>query len=225
MGNREVILNFLRNNAKERFSNSEIETRTKIKPHQQVFQITQTLRALGVVQGRKLGKEWEFWAETNNQPEDSLAHMKRSAAVEMPDEKAQTEVKLTFCWSLLDMVRLEHQKLVFPKTEPVPGIYRFTITTSVEKTYIGETDNLRRRMQHYRSPGPSQQTNVRLNRIIQEALKTGGSVWLSIITAKAHLVSATIKRQLGFEKKSERVLLEHAALLEAAINGNSVLNL
>lgn len=49
--------------------------------------------------------------------------------------------------------------------------------------YIGETDNLRRRLSsNYRSPGPSQQTSLRVNALLRAHLAAGGRVDLAVAT-------------------------------------------
>ncbi len=51
------------------------------------------------------------------------------------------------------------------------------------RDYIGETDNLRRRLSsNYRNPGPSQQTSLRINRLLREHLGRGGAVKLWVAT-------------------------------------------
>lgn len=61
MTNREKILQFLRDIAPDKASNSEIVGRTGVTPHQQVFQITQYLMKNRFVLGQKNGHEWRFW--------------------------------------------------------------------------------------------------------------------------------------------------------------------
>ena len=38
--------------------------------------------------------------------------------------------------------------------------------------YIGETDSLNRRFQQYRTPGPTQTTNIRLNLLMRKIIKS-----------------------------------------------------
>lgn len=61
MKNSEKVLRYLQSIAPKRVGNSEISTRTKIEPHQQVFQITQNLHASKHIRGAKYGRDWEFW--------------------------------------------------------------------------------------------------------------------------------------------------------------------
>jgi hypothetical protein len=62
MNNKDTILRLLQSNPRDEFTNSDIVSRTKITPHQQVFQITRHLRELGEIHGEKRGKEWYFRA-------------------------------------------------------------------------------------------------------------------------------------------------------------------
>ncbi len=47
------------------------------------------------------------------------------------------------------------------------GLFRAGLLTPIripnETVYVGESDNLRRRISHYRNPGPTQRTNIRIN--------------------------------------------------------------
>ena len=60
MNNSERVLEYLRRVAPQSASNREILRATGIKPHQQVFQITQKLLDTGLVRGSKVGNEWHF---------------------------------------------------------------------------------------------------------------------------------------------------------------------
>ena len=62
MTNKEIILAYLTKIAPRSATNADIVARTGVKPHQQVFQITQSLLARGEINGRQIGREWEFWA-------------------------------------------------------------------------------------------------------------------------------------------------------------------
>lgn len=130
-------------------------------------------------------------------------------------------------WQPIGQVRLDESgRPAFPKASLRPGLYSFQFDRAGDRTiYIGETDQLDRRFQHYRTPGPSQRTNLRPHALICETLKTGGAVSVSTAT------SGTIKMKEGGERpadlaqKSERVLLEHAALCVAKVSAINVLNL
>lgn len=63
MTNTDKVLHFLRSVAPQSESNSEIVAHTGIRPHQQVFQITQRLLKAGRIKGVKEGKDWIFWIE------------------------------------------------------------------------------------------------------------------------------------------------------------------
>lgn len=61
--NKDRILNYLQSIAPERVTNSDIREETDVRPHQQVFQITQKLRQSGVIQAARRGREWVFWID------------------------------------------------------------------------------------------------------------------------------------------------------------------
>ena len=75
MSNRDRVLDFLRSISPACATNSEIVSRTGIRPHQQVYQKTQELLTTGILFGRRVGNEWEF---SINGDEDR-AHMAQPA--------------------------------------------------------------------------------------------------------------------------------------------------
>jgi hypothetical protein len=109
-------------------------------------------------------------------------------------------------------------KLVFPELPGVPGIYRLLLRDRQgSSVYIGEAEDLKRRMQHYRTPGPRQLTNLRLHRRIQDVLEGVGAVEVGTATdATLHLNERPLP--LDISKKAFRRLLESAALANALGN-------
>ena len=63
MTHQEEVLGFLSRIAPQAASNSEIVPHTRIKPHQQVFQLTKRQMDEGSITGRREGREWYFSAE------------------------------------------------------------------------------------------------------------------------------------------------------------------
>jgi hypothetical protein len=65
-----------------------------------------------------------------------------------------------------------------------PSVYRWMVwtPTSLSALYIGETDDLARRVQHCLSPGKRQATNLRLKAYFGEALGRGERVELQTFT-------------------------------------------
>jgi hypothetical protein len=130
-------------------------------------------------------------------------------------------LSVEFSWREVGAIRLDGAKLVFPSAPETPGLYRFDFG---DRIYIGETDRLRRRFQHYRTPGSTQTTNIRLNALMGEVLAVPGTAVVSVIT------EATVKidgvwSELDLNHRSARLLLENAALTEARMAGTSVVNL
>jgi len=63
MTHQEEVLGFLSRIAPQAASNAEIVSHTRIKPHQQVFQLTKRLMDEGSITGRREGREWYFSTE------------------------------------------------------------------------------------------------------------------------------------------------------------------
>jgi len=95
MGNREAILAFLQSIAPNTATNSEIVSRTSIRPHTQVFQITRDLMKNGLVKGRQFGSEWTFWV-TDTQSDSAPPSVMREKAIDQknvdPISAAQFEL-------------------------------------------------------------------------------------------------------------------------------------
>lgn len=107
-----------------------------------------------------------------------------------------------------------YAKLRFPPLPTAPRVYRFRFLGLPDSTstYIGETDNLRRRCYHYRNPGPTQQTNIRMQMRIRSHLDSGGMVEFATATRAMLSVGEEIV-PLDLSQKSHRLLLENAGLV------------
>lgn len=138
----------------------------------------------------------------------------------------QVHVTVEFRWRSLGSVQIDSVgRLLFPNVPTVPGLYRFDLDdVAGSTTYIGETDQLARRLQHYRTPGPSQQTNLRLNEHFRNALSRGVLIKISIVTEAIDVRINEAAHQIDMSRKLDRVLLEHAALLAVRSGGHMILN-
>jgi hypothetical protein len=138
-----------------------------------------------------------------------------------------TSVALEFDWRDAGEVRLAGvDKLEFPKLSSQPGVYafRFTIEDKPATVYLGEAEDLQRRAAHYRNPGPSQATNIRLNQLMRSHLKAGGRVTMQLVSS-ARLMLDGSTEECDLSAKFTRRFLENAALLAAARNGQRAENL
>lgn len=130
-------------------------------------------------------------------------------------------VCVSFDLSQIGTVLQQDGKLRFPIASEEPGIYQFTIR---DRIYVGETDRIQRRFQHYRTPGPSQHTNIRMNHSIMAALNEGFEVAVSTIEQATINVDG-IDSPLDLSRKSGRLLVESAVLSAAHLRGQLVENL
>jgi len=134
---------------------------------------------------------------------------------------ADSKLCLVYSWTGIGQVVLEADKLRFPAVSDTPGIYRFDLGG---RSYVGEADRLRRRFQHYRTPGPSQSTNLRLNALMRQLVADGVVVAVSTITAVTVEIDGR-RMPLDLARKEARLLVESAALVAARANGSIVENL
>lgn len=140
--------------------------------------------------------------------------------------EAPIALQLTFDWRLLGNVFVDQKdRLTFPRTPIGPAIYRLTLMQGDRaEYYIGETDEISRRFQHYRTPGVTQRTNQRLNTLMTECLENGGSVEVAVIKIATMKLDAA-PEPLNFTEKLQRRLIEHAAIVSVQRANQPVLNL
>jgi hypothetical protein len=136
-------------------------------------------------------------------------------------------VTVMWDWRLAGQVTLAEGKLVFPRVPDVAGVYRLTFFDSAGArtgVYLGEADLLLRRFQHYRTPGASQQTNLRLNQVTVNTLALRGRVTVEISTGADVVADNGVTGPLNLSWKAARVLVEHAAEVAERTAGGPVLN-
>lgn len=130
----------------------------------------------------------------------------------------ETACRLGMSWVELGAIGIGADgMLVFPSVPKTAAIYRFDIRhpESGDARYVGETVNLEERLKGYRKPGPSQDTNLRLNAELLKGLACGADVTLSAVLADAWLEVAGGRLPANLRSKSVRLLLENAAILSA----------
>lgn len=129
------------------------------------------------------------------------------------------KVCVEFDWRDVGEIRLGTDgKLMFPDLPATAGIYRFRLATGGKSSvYIGEGEDLRRRAAQYRTPGPTQQTNIRLNGVIRQLLTDGGSAHVSVGDKMTLTIDGAIV-PLDLHKNQRR-LLEETALVAAIRSG------
>jgi hypothetical protein len=153
------------------------------------------------------------WAPRHPQRAFVAEWVKNDAPPHSWDEVQAFECRIGFHWQPLGTVFVEADgRLVFPNAPAVPAIYRFRIRhNGTEARYIGETENLARRFGHYRNPGPTQQTNRRINARFLEVLGAGADIGVSTVSA------AWTDRGNGHEvadlsSRAVRRMIENAAI-------------
>ncbi len=180
MGNKEKILYFLRANASEKFSISEIVSRTGVEPHQQVFQITRSLKHKNLIQSeqgeRQNQKEWVFWIPKT----DVLAKA-------TPTITTVQETNVSVSFKMKSLVNIGFRKVgewkmlsesispnIFDLANAANILYAFI--SDGEVLYVGKTtQELQRRLYGYQNPGPSQKTNTKVKPLLRELLVQGKS--------------------------------------------------
>lgn len=130
-------------------------------------------------------------------------------------------------WDVVGEIALDKNvNIKFPQVSSEPGLYQFHIKKvgGGSRRYVGETDNLRRRFAHYRNPGPSQWTNLRLKDLFEELLSQKQSIEVAVSTKRAWLLKGNTEQVADFSKKSVRRLFENFVLVMNEANDVEELN-
>ena len=138
-----------------------------------------------------------------------------------PDHPRRMHVAVDYSWREIGAIALDATRIAFPEAPAAPGIYRFDLG---DRVYIGETDQLKRRFQHYRTPGVSQTTNIRLNAALADLLQHGAIATVATVTsATVEIDGAPASLDLSY--RPARLLIESAALVAERHAGRRVENL
>lgn len=100
-------------------------------------------------------------------------------------------ISFTFDW--LPVLKNDGTEYHFPdnyqlidKKYTISAIYKWTVYEAdkddLKIVYIGEAEILRKRIMGYLNPGPSQQTNIRLNKLFNDYLNMGKKISLEILS-------------------------------------------
>ena len=143
------------------------------------------------------------------------------------DERTQIDCSVRFDWEPIGRICLdENGKLQFPNVSEAPGLYKLRIRIGTgEAVYIGETDNLRRRFANYHNPGPTQPTNVRINRRLLDALITEAEISVAIVSSSTSVKIGDKTITVDLASKPFRLLFENAALIASQAHAIESLNL
>lgn len=141
------------------------------------------------------------------------------------------DLRLHLTWQPIGTaVRDAGGRLRFADPPRTAGIYRIILWGRHGQTqpevYIGEAQDLRRRWAHYRHPGPTQHTSIRVNARLTQHLEQGGQITLAIATSATIQNGEQNPTPLSLGRKTARVLAEHAVVAMEYLRGETtVLNL
>lgn len=125
------------------------------------------------------------------------------------------EIRLGMTWRVLGRVIIDKGKPAFPVVGSGPAVYRFLLTeANTQQQYVGETSNLARRFGHYRNPGPTQWTNLRINEVFRNALAARGSIDIFAVTESAWIELNGDRHPADFSSRIVRRLFENAAIVD-----------
>lgn len=131
-------------------------------------------------------------------------------------------------WQPGGQVQLVNGMLVFPPVPDVAGVYRLTFSDEDGQrtaVCIGQSQTLRGRFQHYRTPGANRrQTTGRLNQVMVETLEAGGRIAVEVVTQAQVAAGDGPLMPLDLSWEAGRTLVERAAEVNERTAGSPVLN-
>ncbi|HEV2255438.1 MAG TPA: hypothetical protein VGS06_19855 [Streptosporangiaceae bacterium] len=131
-------------------------------------------------------------------------------------------------WQPAGQIGLVDGMLVFPRVPDAPGVYRFTLNDAAgARVYLGESERLPGRLQHYRTPGgPGERrtTKFRLNQLMRQALTARGHVTVEVAIQAEAAASDGTPVALDPNQKAARRRAERAAEAAARAAGYTLLN-
>ncbi|MBV2147703.1 hypothetical protein KRZ98_05305 [Sphingobium sp. AS12] len=137
------------------------------------------------------------------------------ASLTETDLAADCAVALNLNWRRLGAVTLSDTgKLTFPAAPTEAGLYRLIVRTGNRtNVYVGEAVNLKRRFGNYRLPGNTQQTSLRINALLHEALGGSGAIFVDIAYQDIGLTIGGVLVEADLADKAVRRMIEQAAIV------------
>ena len=139
--------------------------------------------------------------------------------------------EVSFKWT--DLMSAPERSYSFPsrptsfmRRYATPGVYRWAVFVGeeLEAVYVGEAEDLLRRLRHYLSPGETQLTNIRLKQYLEHCISKGRKVSLQFLEFEEFFINrdAFVCSQLSdpFVRKA----IENLAILETFHLDCEVLN-
>ncbi|HDZ36112.1 MAG TPA: hypothetical protein ENH81_04280 [Thermococcus sp.] len=107
-----------------------------------------------------------------------------------------------------------------------PAIYRWVLRKNgkIVAVYIGEAEDIGRRIYGYINPGPSQQTNKRLNFVFNECISNGLEIELELLKIHKLRIHGHNMSPVDLSSKHLRLLLENLMIEIHHQNGYVLLN-
>jgi hypothetical protein len=109
----------------------------------------------------------------------------------------------------------------------VPAVYHWAVYEKkiLRKVYIGEAENLRKRIGQYFNPGPTQSTNLRLNAILQKDNDAGLCVRLEVLQVVPTYLNDIYICDGRFSDQYVRKMMENLTLADSDVTQYEILNL
>jgi hypothetical protein len=108
-----------------------------------------------------------------------------------------------------------------------PAVYRWRIIDSEgnEFYYIGETQDLLKRINGYLNPGPSQQTNKRIKASFLENIEVRNKIFLDVLRINQFVLNEVTFSPRNLKDKFFRKMIESMMIVFYASEGKKLLNL
>jgi len=137
VSNIERVLEFITKEHPRRLTNSDIGNGTGIKPHQQVFQLTQKLLKADRIRGIQSGKEWYFWTDKGKTATDNIISEAQPISAHSLGPSQPTKITATQFEVLAAETLGRHFGITLSKAK-IPGVNKTFDLVSPDKTIVGD---------------------------------------------------------------------------------------
>lgn len=114
----------------------------------------------------------------------------------------------------------------FMRRYAAPGVYRWAVFVGeeLEAVYVGEAEDILRRLRHYLSPGETQLTNIRLKQYLEGCVSRGRKVSFQFLEFEEFFINRDAFACSQLSDPFARKVIENLAILETFHLDCEVLN-
>lgn len=136
MTHTDTVLTYLQKITPREATNSDIVSKTGIRPHQTIFMITRVLMREGKIKGMQSGHEWRFWSPVATNSDQSGSRQPEMGYSPPEDTPADRMASIQFEIQARRAMSNFYGTLLQPG--PVPGVPKQFDLVSADRSIVGD---------------------------------------------------------------------------------------